>query len=179
MPRKTIHIYADDDLEKMRELRVELALAERDAAKPKAPARVGDDAGPDVVREKREALDKAIDAAADRAHAWVVQSIGYEAWRELLKAHPPRKVDGEDGKQVDHPDDEQFGVNTETFGKALLLFVDPEDEEHRTVVEMTDGELTALGKRLRRLSEGQFFEAWYTAYSLNVGGFADPKLASY
>jgi len=181
MPRKTIVIYEGDDFEKLADLRTEVAIAERAANDTRTSPRFGDDE-PDPVRLAKDAYDAFVDVAAERADAWELHSIGHEAWRDLLVAHPPRKVtvkvEGED-KEVDHEDDDPFGVNVETFGKALLLFVDPEDNEHRTVAKISDEPPADLGKRLRRLSLGQFDTLWLTAYSLNTGGVADPKSARY
>lgn len=191
MPQTTVHIYADDDMERMAVLRREVDVAERHqavaAVEAVVPRRMGDDE-PDPVRLAREKADEAkaafdafVDEASERAEAWVLHSIGHEEWRDLLLAHPPRKVaegEGESAKEVDHPDDEPLGLNTQTFGKALLTFVDPEDPDIRTVMEPS---LTAaaLSKRLKRLSAGQFESLWVTAYYLNVGGVADPKLARF
>jgi hypothetical protein len=180
MPRKTIVIYEGDDFETLADLRNEVAIAERAAELAKGvPSRLGD-AEPDAVQAARDAYDAFVDVAASRAEAWELHSIGHEAWRDLLGKHPARQVDGEkDGEKVDHPADDGWGVNTETFGKALLLFVDTEDDEHRTVTKLGDAELATLPKRLRRLSQGQFDTLWITAYTLNTGGVADPKASRY
>jgi hypothetical protein len=203
MPRKTIVIYEGDDFERLSTLRAEVGIAERQLSEAllvasTAPARFGDD-DPDEITALRESLkaaqdayDSFVDVAAERADEWVIESIGHEAWRDLLTAHPARKVlanptappnPGEtvivDTREVDHPDDEAFGVNTEEFGKALLLFVDPDDDEHRTVTKAGDADLARLGTRVRRLSQGQFDTLWMSAFYLNTGGVADPKLSRY
>lgn len=194
MPSKTIPIYADDDNERLYELRVEVAIAERNLSEkrisqlPNSGARLGDSAPDEValakaeLEAKREAYDAAIDEAAERAEGWELHSIGFEAWDDLLLKHPPRKVtqgEGDEAKEVDHPDDADFGVNTATFGKALLLFVDPEDPEHRTVTKAGDIEISGLPRRLKRLARGQVDHLWATAYQLNTGGIGDPKVGKF
>lgn len=201
MPRKTITIYDGDDFERLAEAHAAVGRAERalEAVEDKAAsksARYGDGEGElvearEAVKVAKDAYDELVDAAAERADAWVVESIGHEAWRGLLKAHPPRKVTkdpapplpGETAvaaaEQVDHPDDVYYGVDTEKFGKALLTFVDPDDDEHRTITAIGDAVPTDLAKRLRRLSAGQFDTLWIVAYQLNVGGVADPKAVRF
>jgi hypothetical protein len=180
MPRKTIVIYDGDDFERLADLRNEVGVAERAAELASGMSSRLGDATPDGVQAARDAYDSFVDVAAGRAEAWELHSIGHEAWRDLLAAHPARQVDGEDGKKVEHPEDASWGVNTESFGKALLLFVDPEDGDHRTVAKLGDAEPgTVLPKRLRRLSQGQFDTLWITAYGLNTGGVADPKASRY
>lgn len=179
MPRKTITIYEGDDFERLIELQAEVNRTELralDAAEPSK--RFGDDE-PDAVAMAKAAFDDFVDEAAERAESWVLETIGWEAWTDLLEEHPAREVDGDDGKKVEHPDDAGWGFNTKTFGKALLLFVDPEDNEHRTVTKIGDADLATLGKRLRRLSRGQFETLWITAHQLNTGGVNDPKALRY
>lgn len=197
MPKATIPIYADDDFERLAELRMEVAIAERrveaarkDSEESKGANRREGDDEPDVVQKAKDALHVAqekfnafVDEAEPRAEMWVLKPIGHEEFRELLAAHPPRKVtegEGEDRKEVTHPDDDEpFNVNTETFAKALLLFVDPEDDEHRTVVEPVFDTEAALRKRVKRLSKGEFESMWVTAFMANEGGASDPKLARF
>lgn len=196
MPKATIPIYADDDFERLAELRTEVSIAERrvEAARmsaeesPGANRRDGDDE-PDAVQVAKDALKVSQDAfnafvgeAAERAEMWVLKPIGHEEFRDLLRDHPPRKAtegEGEDRKEVTHPDDADWGFNAETFPKALLLFVDPDDDEIRTVVEPSFDTEAAFRKRVKRLSKGQFESMWTTAYMANEGGIADPKLARF
>lgn len=196
MPKATIPIYADDDFEQMAELRMEVSIAERrvDAARDDAQEsrgllrREGDDES-DSVSEAKAALEEAqaafnafVDAASERAEKWVLKSIGHEEFRELLKAHPPRKIvegEGDSRKEVTHPDDAGWDVNTETYPKALLLFVDPEDEDHRTIIEPEFASAAARQKRVKRLSEGEIETMWVTAHQANKGGVADPKLVRF
>lgn len=199
--KTTVPIYHGDDFERMAELRREIDIAERklEAAKTEAEEspvnlRVGDE--DNRVAEAKELLAAAraefssfVDEAAERADNWVLQPIGHEEFRELLKAHPPRKVTETDDEgiehEVTHPDDAGWAlvlqgaeVNTEAFPKALLTFVDPEDDEIRTVVEPFDS-VIALRKRVKRLTAGEFDTMWVRAYLLNTGGVADPKTSDF
>lgn len=190
----SITIYAGNDLQRLGEFRTAVSIAERnlfdlEERATKAPSARFGDSDPDEVRLAREAVDAAkaacdkfIDECAGRADEWVIEPIGHEAWRELLKAHPARMVpkkDGADGEKVEHEDDASWGVNTESFGKALLLFVDQDDADHRTVTKAGDTDLSELAKRVRRLPQGQFETLWVAAYHLNVSGVTDPKGLRY
>lgn len=196
MAKATIPIYHDDDFERLAELRMEVSIAERrhEVAKAEAaesegsPLRLGDD-DPDEVAEKRAALEGArqafnafVDEATERAEMWVLEPIGHEEFRNLLRTHPPRKItegEGDDAKEVVHPDDRDWEVNTETFPKALLLFVDPDDDEIRTVVQPKFDTEAAFRRRVKRLSEGEFDSIWATAYAANKGGLRDLKAARF
>lgn len=188
MPKATIPIYHDDDFEKLADLRREVDVADRkvDAARQRAleaqfSARAGDD-NPDDVRlaeaaaeKARDVFDAFVDEASERAEMWELKPIGHEEFRGLLKDHPPRKVIDDEGAEAPHPDDVHWGVNTESFPTALLLFVDPEDSEHRTVVGPKFDTEDLFVKRVRRLSDGEFDTMWTTALMANQGGVADPK----
>lgn len=182
--KTTVIIYADDDLERLTDLRRNVAIAEQNAVDAKATATRHGDTTEDedaAVEAAKAAYDAFVDEAAERADAWVLSNIGHGEFRDLVGKHPVRKVDAEPeqladntvavGKQVTHPDDEPFGVNMETFGKALLLFVDPDDDEVRTILEPTEN----VARKVKRLSAGQFDTLWVAAYYLNVGGIGDPK----
>lgn len=183
----TVPLYDGDDFERITELRRAVNIAESRAREAQAngAARAGDD-GADVQAAK-DAFDAFVVEAAERAEFWVLQAIGHEEYRDLLRKHPPRKVTvkvpGEDGTEreveQDHPEDAPFGVNTETFGKALLLFVDPEDDEIRTIAEPEFPSEAARRKRFKRLSSGQFDTLWVKAKVLNESGVVNPKLAMY
>lgn len=174
MPRITVPIFADGDQERLSELKRAVAVAERyAAANAGGSARLGDEA-PSGVETARAEYDAYLDEAAERADEWVLETIGHAEFRTLLRDHPPRKTKDDDGSEIDHPDDD-IGFNTETFGKALLLFVDPEDDDIRTVVK-PELDPDALRKRVKRLSEGQFETLWINAYQLNKAGVTDPKL---
>ena len=199
MPRKaTIYLYDGDDMERMADLRRAVDIAERQAETASlpmvVPRRLGDDepessatAQETAAQEARDAFDAFVDEAVERAEAWELHAIGFEEFRTLLKNHPPRKVsemvDGEERETTDPEDvymgpNGRFEINSETFPKALLLFVDPDDVEHRTVhAPFTDAE--ALRKRVRRLSAGEFESLWFAAYTLNEGGVADPLALRY
>lgn len=181
-------IYQGDDLATLTHLRNEADHAERRylAAKERnrGPAlRVGD--GEDLepleatLTDARAAFDAFVDEAAERAQMVRVQALGRVRFRDLRLEHPPRKVteevDGET-RQIDHPDDVHYGVNTLTFGEKLLAYVDREDDEVRTIVEPVFS-----SDRDRRnflddeLSDGDFEQLWTTAFFLNTSTGADPK----
>lgn len=181
MPRKTtILIYDGDDMERLADLRREVEIAKRQAEQESGvPLREGDDLPAVAERQAEAAYESFVDEAAERAEAWELHAIGHEAFRELLREHPPRKVvESVDGKDVEvtHPDDAGWDVNTETFPKALLTFVDPDDEDHRTVAAPFESAGT-LQKRLRRLSSGEFDSLWAAALMMNSAGIVDPKAA--
>lgn len=198
MPKATIPIYHDDDFERLAELRMEVSIAERRLKAAQAEAeqadaanlRAGDDVPDGGVQDAKDALHAAqeafnvfVDEASERAEMWELKPIGHEEFRALLKDHPPRKVmagEGEDRKEITHPEDgPPFNVNTETFPKALLLFVDPEDEDIRTVVAPKFDTEAALRKRVKRLSVGEFETLWTTVFMENKGGVVDPKLVQF
>lgn len=175
--KQTIIIYADDDEARLLELRRDIGLAEAEHEKArKAATRYGDgDLGAsEKVQAAEDAYDAFVDEAAERAEAWELSSIGHGEFRDLLATHPARKVDNDDTsegapKQVVHPEDRQFGVDTSTFGEALLTFKGRRGR--RTIIEPTED----LLDRLEDLSAGQFDTLWVTAYYLNLGGPSDPK----
>lgn len=191
MPKKTIPIMADADMERLAELdaAVKIAVANVRAAESE-PRRFGD-ALPDqaAVQEAQAAFDAFLDEASKRGESWELSSIGHEEFRNLLREHPPRMVEktAEDGTVTSEPDpiDDLWGVNTETFPKALLLFSDVDDAEIRTITELKvgrkniAGDQLALLKRFKRLSQGQFEKLWTEAYALNKQGVTDPKLARF
>lgn len=182
MPRTTtVLIYADEDFEKMAELRRSVGIAERrHAAAQGVPLRGGDEVASDegVVEAKAEFNDF-VDAAAERAETWVLEALGHEEWRTLLANHPPREVEGKEGKEL-HEDDRDYNVNVTTFGKALLNYrrTDEDGDEFRTVTEPELDE-DALRRRIKRLSDGEFETLWTSAYLLNSGGISDPKALRY
>lgn len=194
MPRKvTIPLLDGDDMERLADLRREVDIAERfterarlSAEEPGSTARAGDDLSSDAVAKAearvqvaQDTYDAFVDEASERAEEWVLTTIGHEEFRTLLREHPPRKVPAEDGNgETTHPDDAGWEVNAETFPKALLTFVDPEDDEIRTVQAPFESP-AALRKRIKRLSAGEFDTIWVAAYSLNNGGVADPKASRF
>lgn len=187
MARKsTIPIYDGDDFEKLAALRQNVTIAERKAeeeADRGVSRRIGDDEPtggiPDYLQAARDAYDAFVDEAVERAEMWVLEPIGHEEFRALLKEHQPRKTTGEDGKEVVEPTDAAYGVNVETFPKALLTYIDPEDDEIRTIAEPVFESPTAMRRRVKRLSAGEFETLWTEAYLLNRRGVQDPKLLRF
>lgn len=186
--RHTVLIYTDGDMEQLVDLRTRVGIAERNAHRadlvPAAPRRRGD-TGETAADQTLALIDAQAayaafaDEAAERAEAWIVETIGHVEFRELLREHLPRKITETDADgnavEVVHPEDRGFMVNTDTFPQALLHFVDPDDETHRTVVGPVFDSEVAFRKRLRRLSAGQFDTLWISALNLNRGLVADPK----
>lgn len=194
MARKTtVPLYDGDDFERLAELRREVDLAEKRVdrlereERPALSRRLGDDDLDDdkliqartALEAARDAYDAFVDEAAERAEMWVLEPIGHSEFRGLFKEHPPRKVKGDEGKESDDPDDAPFGVNTETFPMALLSFVDPDDDEIRTVTEPKFDTTAAFRKRVKRLSAGEFETLWVAAFLLNRQGVSDPKLSMF
>lgn len=181
MPSTVISIYADDDFERLNELRQAVNVARIAlAAQRQQPILFADDDPAEAVAEAQEAFNAFVGEAAERAEAWRIESLGRRQFKKLLADHPPRTEPDPDDptKTVVHPEDRQFGVDTTTFPDALLTYVDPDDSEHRTLLEAGDVDLShapALERRLDRLSLGQFEHLWITAWTLNTGGIADPK----
>jgi hypothetical protein len=158
-----IVLYQGDDM---------ASLAELKRAADNAAGGLRTDDGSDEMN----AYEAFLDEAAERAVEVVLQSVGRRRWRDLVLAHPPRMVESEpdtEGKtrQVEHDDDVQWGVNTETFPRALLTLA---DGEHRTIASPDLGDdLAAFVDD--ELSEGDFEKAWITAFQLNASPSRDPK----
>lgn len=174
-------IYQGDDADRLAELTRVLDAAEARASQPKGSgARLGD--GGPTVAEAKAALEAFVTEAADRAFTIKVKHIGSKRFRDLVLAHPPRKVDSEPdpetGKveKVDHPDDgAPFYVNWETFPLALLLYRDQDDPTIRTVVE-PDLDEPALKRLLEvDLNDGDVTAVFGLAWSANTGGSVSPK----
>lgn len=200
MPKKTVPILVDGDQERLDELDRAVQVAARKVqaatlrakADAGAPLRGGDEVPAEdiskaeaTLQAAQDAFDAFLDEAAERAEDWVLESIGHEEFRNLLKDNPARMVtktkeDGTTSEEID-PEDKAWGVNTETLPKLLLLFADPEDPDIRTVAEVKAGRTNiakdpgALRKRVKRLSEGQFDKLWVEALLLNRAGVSDPK----
>ena len=199
MPKITVPIYADGDRERLRELEAAVEVAKRNAKAAEAAAKGvsarGGDALPtdgldDEVKAAEAAYDAYLDEAAERAEGWGLDHIGFREFRQLLKDHPPRVIstevaeDGTTTEKID-PIDEAWGVDTEEFPLALILYVDKDDSDMRTVFELKQGKINIakdadkLRKRVRRLSEGQFDALWTKAFLLNKAGVNDPKLERF
>lgn len=190
----TVPIYDGDDFEQITDLHRQVEIAKRHEAAARLRVaegggedlRAGDDDGSQELRDaqaevkaRKDAYEAFVREAADRAEMWVLNPIGHEEYRALLKAHPPRttKRVGDDGNEVEdvNVEDSAFGVNTDTFPKALLMFVDPDDDEIRTIAEPVFASEAERRRRVKRLSAGEFDTLWIRATSLNSGLIADPK----
>lgn len=176
-PRTAIvPIYDGDDFQQMADLRRAVEIAERNATA--APLRVGDDVTSEVQAAK-DRFDAFVNEASTRAEEWVLEPIGHTEFYDLVADHPPRTEKDDEGKERVIDDDAPFGVNSRSFGKALLEFVDPEDPDIRTVKSPAFEYADGLSKRLKRLTAGEFDTIWMRAYQLNAGGVADPKASLY
>lgn len=173
----TVVIYQGDDLEVLADLRRKVEIAKRHAEAASMTARAGDD--DESVKAAEANYDAAVDDAAERALVIELRHIGKRRWRDLLVAHPPREVEGEDGKKVTHEDDAGFEVNTETFPDALVSFI---DGDVRTIHALSDE--TPSPGRLRdllddELAEGDFERVWHTAFWLNKAPGGDPAMGKF
>lgn len=165
-PRTTSFlIYQGDDMETLADL--------KRAADSAAGGNRTDDGADEVA-----AYETFLNEAAERAVEVRIESIGSRRWRDLVMAHPPRMVESEpddEGKtrQVEHDEDVQWGVNTETFPRALLLF---DDGKARTLAEP---EFASEEERAEfiddEVSDGDFEKAWIAAFQLNASPSRDPK----
>ena len=181
----TIPLYQGDDAENLAELRMAVAIAERqleqkrgllDSQQDRA-RRVGDPvavtsdeiaAAEREVKEKQDAYDAAVDQAADRAIEVRVQSIGRRRFRDLVASNPPRTSTDDDGETVIDADDVPFGVNIETFPMALLAYVDSDDTDVRTTVAPAfKGSKDAQEFYDDQVSDGDFEKIWMAAYWVN------------
>lgn len=170
-------IFHGDDMERLTELRNAVVRAE--AAKVRAedeaerasrgPRRAGDDlpdisAAVEAYLAAQAAYDEATDEAAERAVEVRLSAIGSRRFRELLAQHPAREDDDIDA---------EYGVNMETFPRALLAF---RDGETRTIVDPDVSEAD-LGEFLDdECSDGDFEELWVLAFWLNKAQGVDPRL---
>lgn len=208
-PRSTtVTLYQGDDMDRLAHLKRAVDIAER-LAQQDGNARAGDESVDENedVKAARDAFDAFVDDAAGRALSVELHSIGNLNFVNLVAAHPPRRVAvevepvlmeralGEDEaqpipqlpsapKMVDHDDDAWCGVDTTTFPRALLTFIEadvPDDEEPaRTIASPEFPTPTKLARFVdRELAEGDFEQIWITAYHLNRNPSADPKAARY
>lgn len=206
----SIVIYQGDDMATLAELRraaenaqtfADRAESELEAAREVAAAdlRAGDsiedaidarDKAEAEAKERQDEYDAFLDEAAERAVTVVLHAIGRKRFRDLMSEHAPRKVKVKDDpeveggepveREVDHPDDAGYGVNTETFPMALLTFIDGESPEVRTIVEPEFSSVKAVRDFLDNdLAEGDFPGMWAAAYYLNRMPSADPKASRY
>ncbi len=191
----SVVIYQGDDMAVMAEMYQIADVADRkvkqaakaveSALRPGSRAGDGDPEAADTLaamRDDAQAQKDAYDAfvleAAERAVEVVVQAIGNRRFRDLLLAHPARKVTGKDGA-VTHEDDAEWDVDSRTFPDALLRFVDDDDEGRRTIATPVMGK-KALAEFLDdEISNGDYEKLWQTAYSLNRGAGVDPKWSTF
>lgn len=176
-------VFHGDDMEHLGELRLAVARAESalEAAEDRAervnrgPRRGGDEIA--NVDDEREALaaaqtayDAATDEAAERAVEVTLTAIGSRRFRDLLAEHPAREDDETDA---------EYGVNVETFPRALLLYADPDVPSVRTIAKPAVADTDLVEFVDDECSEGDFEELWVTAYWLNKAQGVDPRLGKY
>lgn len=104
----------------------------------------------------RDAYNEAIASAEERGVKVILRAVGRKKWREMVAEHPPRpNNDGDEGS----------GVNTQTFGDALVpaSIASPvfESDSHREIF-------------LDSLNDAQFEHLFLTAFALNRT-VANPK----
>lgn len=178
----TIPIYQGDDAERLAELRMAVAVAERQAEQRKGEALRSGDAPDDEVRAAQDAYDAYVDEAAERAVEVVVRAIGRRRFRDLVAQHPPRMVKNSKGEEVVHDDDASYDVNVETFADALLRFAEPGDEGVRTIIAPEDAvkSPTALRDFLDDdVTDGDYDKIFTVAYWINRAPGSDPKELRY
>ena len=188
----TVVIYQGDDMDRMTELRRAAEQAEAIAQREKGAPRRGGDEVAAGVQEAKDAYDAFVDEAAGRAVTVELHSIGRRRFRDLMAAHPPRKVMVKDDpdpeqpelpvkeREEDHPDDAGFDVNVDTFPEALLTFIDPDDGDVRTVAAPVFKDRKTIGAFLDDdVSEGDFNGLWTSAYYLNRMPSQDPKASRF
>lgn len=188
----TVVLYQGDDMDRMTELRREADQAAEIAQRSKAPLRAGDEVVSEDVQRKRDAYDAFVDVAAERALTVEIHSIGRRRFRDLMLAHPPRKImikDDPDPEQpgipvgeheVNHEEDAGWEINSDTFPEALLSFIDPDDSEVRTIAEPAFKDRKSVIEFLNdECSEGDFNGLWQAAYYLNRLPSQDPKASRF
>lgn len=191
MPKFTVPFYSDDDEARIQELdHAVVRAAQKKTASAGEALRGGDPLPDEEMVEAQKAHDDFVAEVEKRPEEeWVLESIGFGAFRSLLRDHPVRKIPEAkpDGTttEVDHPEDAKWGVDLESFPEALLLYSDPEDPDLRTIISIKQGrkaavtDPAAIRKRVKRLSQGQFSRLWTEAFALNRRGVTDPKLDRY
>lgn len=170
-------VFQGDDMGRLAELRRAAEVATRQAEIAARGPRRGGDPIP-TATEEQEAFDTFVDEAAERAVEVTVQAIGSKRFRDLLAAHPPR-TEVVDGKEVVVEDDRDYAVNTETLPMALLTYRDPGNPERRTIVEPDLSEADLREFLEDDCADGDFEKGWETAFWLNRGEGADPRLGKY
>lgn len=180
-------LYQDDDQARLAELDNAVALAAETATR--SAARVGDDSPPAALVAAKQAYNDFIDEVAERTFVVRLRTIGSRRFRDLLLDHPPRMVP----KQIEveralgeaeaptvagpelvmHPEDRGWGVNTDTFPRALIAFTDGEVSTIVAPEFMTVAEREAFVDD--DLSDGELLQMWVACHERNRGGSADPK----
>lgn len=184
-------LYQEDDQARMAELKAALDNAERKVAeqetKVSTAARLGDDApSPDALRQAADAaqqrLHDFITEVAERTFEVKWRAIGSRRYRDLRLAHPPRMVtktvgEGDDAKttEVVHEDDDGWGVNMDTFARALLAYCDAEDR----IATIVEPEFESQDDRERfiddEMSDGEVLQLFIQVIEANQGGTISPK----
>lgn len=168
-------LYQDDDQPRLAELANAVTLAEQSAAQ--SAARLGDGEPPEAVEAAKQAYNAFIDEIAERTFVVRLRVIGSRRFRDLLLAHPPRMVDKTDSEgkvtQAVHDEDRGWGVNTDTFPRALIAFSDGEVSTIVSPTFETDAERQAFVDD--ELSDGELLQMWVAAHERNRGGSVDPK----
>jgi hypothetical protein len=172
-------LYQGDDMARLAELARAVSIAKRQAEEHTGAER-GGDTFTGAVTEAQRAYDEAVDEAATRAIEVTFQSIGRRRFAEIVEKHPPRMVPKKDetgaeveGVEVEDPNDESWGVNTETFPRALLTF---RDGDYVTLAEPKFGSAREVEDFIDdELAEGDYDELWIAALMLNRSPSADPK----
>lgn len=190
----TVTLYHGDDLERLAELRREVAFIEhrveqmqdRKDATEATPMRIDDDREvPEsdlatllAEQERAEAAyDAFVDEAADRAIAVRLQAIGSLRFNDLVCAHEPRTELTEDGKRQTVADDVEYGVNMTTFPRALLTFHD--EESGRRTIAGPDEVLAEMPDFVDDMSAGDLERIFQAAYWLNRARGIDPKATTF
>lgn len=177
----TVIIYQGDDLDKMGELKqiADRAQWQFDEWKLSENRRTGD--APVDPQPAKDEFDAFVDEAAERATAVKVFHIGRKRFRQLKREHPARMetrlIEGKQSEVTLEEDDEN-GVNVDTFPDALLMFHDPATD-YRTIVEPAFPTKEGLVEFLDEMADGDFEKLWLTAFSLNTAVGADPKLLRF
>jgi hypothetical protein len=162
--RETVHLYQGDDLNRL----TELAQAVTDARAREAAAgssRLLSDTG---ARDAAEAFNAFRDEARARSVPVVIEALGRVAWRDLVRAHPPREqtiADDEGEPTTVLHDEDGAGINFDTFPDALVpaSIMEPafdSDEDRAAFVD--------------NLSDPDFYRLYGVAWTLNRSA-ADPK----
>jgi hypothetical protein len=181
--RTTVPIFQGDDYEKLALLRqsaetvkaaYEKALRAEDEAAKRGAARSLDEAPESVaLSERYDALAAEHDAllaeATERSTPVVIQALGRKKWRSLVAEHPAREANEED---------EAVGVNEDTFAEALLMYVNPDDGEERTILSPEFADAKSRMRFLDALSDAQFQQVYINAFALNRALGEVPKALS-